>query len=125
MLHLENIHTSYASSYGLQGVTLHVARGSGEQQMLSIARALLMNPQSLLMDEPSDGLAPLIVREVGKVIGQLKVEGMGVLLVEQNLPLRLSVADRCYVLNKGATVYEAPPHELHGNHVVKQRYPGV
>jgi branched-chain amino acid transport system ATP-binding protein len=97
----------------------------GEQQMLSIARALLMDPKLLLMDEPSDGLAPLIVREIGQVIAGIKNEGLGVLLVEQNLPLGLSVADRCYVLSKGATVYQALPDELRNNDIVKQRYLGV
>lgn len=97
----------------------------GEQQMLSIARALLMNPQLILMDEPSEGLAPLIVREIGGIIADIKREGLSVLLVEQNLPLGLSVADRCYVLNKGTTVYQAAPDELRRADEVKARYLGV
>lgn len=97
----------------------------GEQQMLSIARALLANPRLLLMDEPSEGLAPLLIREVGRIIKAIKDEGLSVLLVEQNLALGLSVADRCYVLNKGATVYEGSPDDLRQNAAVKQRYLGV
>ncbi|HLG71243.1 MAG TPA: ABC transporter ATP-binding protein [Chloroflexota bacterium] len=97
----------------------------GEQQMLAIARALLMNPSLILMDEPSEGLAPLIVREIGRIIKEVKNEGLSVLLVEQNLALGLSVADRCYVLNKGRIVYESSPDELRQNEQVKHQYLGV
>jgi branched-chain amino acid transport system ATP-binding protein len=97
----------------------------GEQQMLAIARALLMNPSLILMDEPSEGLAPLIVREIGRIIKEVKDEGLSVLLVEQNLALGLSVADRCYVLNKGHIVYESKPEELRQNEQVKHQYLGV
>jgi branched-chain amino acid transport system ATP-binding protein len=98
----------------------------GEQQMLAIARALLMNPKLILMDEPSEGLAPLIVREVGQLIGDVqREEGISVLLVEQNLALGLSVSNRCYVLNKGQIVYESTPAELDRNAHVKQRFLGV
>jgi branched-chain amino acid transport system ATP-binding protein len=97
----------------------------GEQQMLAIARALLMNPALMLMDEPSEGLAPLIVREIGRIIKEVKGEGLSVLLVEQNLALGLSVADRCYVLNKGHIVYESSPEELRQNEQVKHQYLGV
>jgi branched-chain amino acid transport system ATP-binding protein len=97
----------------------------GEQQMLAIARALLMNPALILMDEPSEGLAPLIVREIGRIIKEVKDEGLSVLLVEQNLALGLSVADRCYVLNKGQIVYESSPDDLRQNEQVKHQYLGV
>ncbi|HTE84832.1 MAG TPA: ABC transporter ATP-binding protein [Dehalococcoidia bacterium] len=97
----------------------------GEQQMLSIARALLLNPRLLLMDEPSDGLAPLIVREIGRIIADIRSEGLSVLLVEQNLALGLSVADHCYVLSKGTTVYEGSPDDLRQDDEVKHRYLGV
>jgi branched-chain amino acid transport system ATP-binding protein len=97
----------------------------GEQQMLAIARALLMNPKLVLMDEPSEGLAPLMVNEVGQIIRQLKGEGLAILLVEQNLALGLSVADRCYVLNKGQVVWESSPQELRGNEGVKHQYLGI
>jgi branched-chain amino acid transport system ATP-binding protein len=97
----------------------------GEQQMLAIGRALLMNPKLLLMDEPSEGLAPLVIREIGRVIGELKRAGMAVLLAEQNLALALSVADRCYVLHKGQVVFEATAEALRADEDVKHRYLGV
>jgi branched-chain amino acid transport system ATP-binding protein len=97
----------------------------GEQQMLAIGRALLMNPRLLLMDEPSEGLAPLVIREIGQVIRELKRAGMAVLLAEQNLALALSVADRCYVLHKGQVVFEATADALRQDEDVKHRFLGV
>jgi branched-chain amino acid transport system ATP-binding protein len=97
----------------------------GEQQMLAIGRALMSNPALLLMDEPTEGLAPLLVREVGRVIGELKREGLSILLVEQNLPMAASVADRVHVLNRGEIVYSGAPAELLANEEVKSRYLGV
>jgi branched-chain amino acid transport system ATP-binding protein len=97
----------------------------GEQQMLAIARALLMNPKLILMDEPSEGLAPLMVQEVAGVIRDLKGEGLAILLVEQNLALGLSVADRCYVLNKGQVVFESSAQDLRANEQIKHQYLGV
>jgi branched-chain amino acid transport system ATP-binding protein len=97
----------------------------GEQQMLAIGRALLMNPSVLLMDEPSEGLAPLIVREIGRIIGELKQSGMAILLAEQNLAMALSVADRCYVLNKGQVVAESSAEALRGDEDLKHRFLGV
>ena len=97
----------------------------GEQQMLAIARALMGNPELLLMDEPTEGLAPLLVREVGRVIGELKRAGLSILLVEQNLPMAASVADRVHVLNRGQIVYSGPPAQLLADEAVKSRYLGV
>jgi branched-chain amino acid transport system ATP-binding protein len=97
----------------------------GEQQMLAIGRALMSNPELLLMDEPTEGLAPSLVREVGQVIGELKREGLSILLVEQNLPLALSVADLVHVLNRGQIVHSCGPAELMANEEVKSRYLGV
>ena len=107
----------------------HGHRGSmlsgGEQQMLAIARALTTNPRLLLMDEPSEGLAPLLVRELGASIGRLKAAGLSILLVEQNLPMALSIADEVYVMSKGRVVYRGTPAELSADATVKQRYLGV
>ena len=97
----------------------------GEQQMLAIGRALMSNPAVLLMDEPTEGLAPLLVREVGRVIGELKREGLSVLLVEQNLPMAASVADRVHVLNRGEIVHSGTPAALMADEAVKSRYLGV
>src|SRR6266446_1396920 len=97
----------------------------GEQQMLAIGRALMSNPNLLLMDEPTEGLAPLIVREVGRVMGELRREGLSILLVEQNLPLALSVADTVHVLSRGQIVHSSAPGALLANEDVKARYLGV
>src|SRR5262245_2420357 len=97
----------------------------GEQQMLAVARALLTNPRLLVLDEPSEGLAPLIVREIGRVLLGLKREGLAILLVEQNVPLALRVADRVYVMNKGKIVYEGSPAALAADEDVKRRFLGV
>jgi len=97
----------------------------GEQQMLAIARALMTNPRLLLMDEPSEGLAPLLVRELGASIGRLRTEGLSILLVEQNLPMALRVADEAYVLSKGHVVYHATAADLVANKDVTHRYLGV
>jgi branched-chain amino acid transport system ATP-binding protein len=97
----------------------------GEQQMLAIGRALLTNPRLLLLDEPSEGLAPLLVREIGGVIQRLRAEGLAILLVEQHLPMALRVADRLYVLNKGQIVYQGLPAQLRADEHVKHTFLGV
>ena len=84
----------------------------GEQEMLAIARALLVNPKLLLLDEPSQGLAPLLVREVFRVVASMRAEGISILLVEQNARFGLEVADRVYVLNDGKIVHSGPAQEL-------------
>jgi branched-chain amino acid transport system ATP-binding protein len=97
----------------------------GEQQMLAIARALMTNPDLLVMDEPTEGLAPLLVREVGRVIENLKGQGLAILLVEQNLPLALRVADHVHVLSRGRIVHSSTPAELWRNDDIKARYLGL
>ncbi len=97
----------------------------GEQQMLAIARALMTNPDLLLMDEPTEGLAPLLVRDVGRVIGDLKAQGLSILLVEQNLPMALRVADHVHVLSRGRIVHSCSPQALWENEDVKSRYLGL
>ncbi len=84
----------------------------GEQEMLSIARALLLNPKLLILDEPSQGLAPLIVREVFRIVAQMRAEGIAVLLVEQNVRASLEVADQAYVLDNGEMVWSGTGAEL-------------
>ncbi len=97
----------------------------GEQQMLAIGRALMTNPDLLLMDEPSEGLAPIVVQEITNIIRQLKESGLSILLVEQNFPMALSLADYIYVISKGAIVYESTPEKLRDNEEIKSRYLGV
>jgi branched-chain amino acid transport system ATP-binding protein len=97
----------------------------GEQSMLSIGRALLMNPDLLLLDEPTEGLAPLIVDQVATTIETLKEERQTILLVEQHLALALNLADYVYILNKGKIVFEGTPNELRENYEVQSQYLGV
>lgn len=97
----------------------------GEQQMLATARALLGNPRLLLLDEPTEGLAPLLVRDIACIIQQLRQEGLSIVLVEQNLSFALSLADYAYVMNKGRIVHEAPADRLWEDSEVKARYLGV
>jgi branched-chain amino acid transport system ATP-binding protein len=84
----------------------------GEQEMLAIARALLLNPKLLILDEPSQGLGPLVVREVFRVVAQMREEGISVLLVEQNVRMSLETADHAYVVDNGSIAYSGPTEEL-------------
>ena len=84
----------------------------GEQEMLAIARALLLNPRLLILDEPSQGLAPRVVQEVFAIVGRMRAEGISVLLVEQNVRMSLAIADHAYVLDDGAVVHSGPAQEL-------------
>jgi branched-chain amino acid transport system ATP-binding protein len=84
----------------------------GEQEMLSIARALLLNPRLLILDEPSQGLAPMIVREVFRIVSQMRAEGISILLVEQNVRLSLEITDDVYVIENGQVVYSGPAAEF-------------
>jgi branched-chain amino acid transport system ATP-binding protein len=94
----------------------------GEKQMLAIARALVQDARLLLLDEPTEGLAPLIVREVEQIIREIKAEGLTILLVEQNLYSALSLADRTYVIDQGEIRFEGTPADLRANHDVQSRY---
>ena len=99
--------------------------GGGEQQMLACGRALVGNPTILLMDEPSEGLAPLLVRELRRILGELKARGTSILLVEQNLAFALRVADHVYLMSKGRIVHEATPDGLRRDDAAKSRWLGV
>ena len=93
--------------------------------MLACGRALVGNPETLLMDEPTEGLAPLMVREIERVIGLLKAAGTSILLVEQNLAFALRVADIIYIMSKGRIVHECKPDDLRDDKDLKARYLGV
>jgi branched-chain amino acid transport system ATP-binding protein len=97
----------------------------GEQQMLAIARALISNPLFLLMDEPTEGLAPVLVREVGEVVRRVKEQGLSIFLVEQNLSFAIRIADDTHVMSKGKIVHSSTPAELWENQKVKEHYLGV
>jgi len=97
----------------------------GEQQMLAIGRGLMTNPDCLIMDEPSEGLAPIIIQGVWEAIGKLKKEGMSILLVEQNASLALKLVDYVHVISKGQVVYSARPEELWANDEIKSNYLGI
>lgn len=97
----------------------------GEQQMLAIGRALMSAPRILLMDEPSMGLAPLIVEEIARIIEEINAQGLSVVLVEQNAVMALELAHRAYVLESGNMVLEGPANELHNNEHVRAAYLGL
>ncbi len=97
----------------------------GEQQMLAIGRALMGNPRVLLMDEPSEGLAPLIVAEVGRTVARLKAEGQSILLVEQNVKLALELADEVAILNTGRIVFAGGVDALRGDSALIAQHLGV
>ena len=101
------------------------ALSGGEQQMLAIGRALMGNPRLLLMDEPSEGLAPIVVQQLSERLSDLKRDGMSIFLVEQNLGLALRLADEIHVLDRGQIVFSGPPAELESNTEIKRRYLGV
>jgi branched-chain amino acid transport system ATP-binding protein len=97
----------------------------GEQQMLAIARALLRNPTLLLLDEPSEGLAPKLVDEVRQTLLRLRATGLALLLVEQNLSLATSVGQRVHVMNKGTIVFTGTPADLASARDIESRYLGI
>lgn len=97
----------------------------GEQQMLASGRALMGTPLCLLMDEPTEGLAPVIVQELGHLIEQIKQRGLPILLVEQSLAFALKHADNVYIMSKGRIVYQSSPQALRENQEIQSRYLGV
>ena len=97
----------------------------GEQQMLAIARGLMTNPDCLIMDEPSEGLAPIIIQTVWQAVSKLKAQGLSILLVEQNAALALQLVDHVHVMSKGRVVYSGAPRDLWADEDVKSRYLGI
>jgi branched-chain amino acid transport system ATP-binding protein len=97
----------------------------GEQQMLAIARGLMTNPDCLIMDEPSEGLAPIIIQAVWQAVSKLKAQGLSILLVEQNAALALDLVDHVHVMSKGRVVWSGAPRELWADEGVKSKYLGI
>jgi branched-chain amino acid transport system ATP-binding protein len=102
-----------------------VTMSGGEQQMLAIARAMIGKPDLIMLDEPSEGIMPVLVDEMFALFLAMKAQGTTVLLVEQNVELALEIADRAYVLDQGAVVHQAPARELLADDEIKERYCSV
>jgi branched-chain amino acid transport system ATP-binding protein len=102
-----------------------VTMSGGEQQMLAIARAMIAKPDLIMLDEPSEGIMPVLVDEMFALFRTMKAQGTTILLVEQNVELALEIADRAYVLDQGAVVYQAPASVLLANNDIKERYCSV
>jgi len=94
----------------------------GEQQMLTIARTLMTNPQLLLLDEPGEGLAPLVIKAMGEQLGEIKKMGLNMLICEHNVGLALALSDRGYVMDKGTIRYQGSVQELRSNEEVRKKY---
>ncbi|APW46297.1 ABC transporter ATP-binding protein [Rhodoferax antarcticus] len=97
----------------------------GEQQMLALSRTLMGNPELIIIDEPTEGLAPQLVAQVGAFLKTLKAKGVSVLLIEQKLTIALDVSDRCLVMGQGRIVFEGPPEALLQDHAVRQEWLAV
>ena len=102
-----------------------VTMSGGEQQMLAIARAMIAKPDLIMLDEPSEGIMPVLVDEMFELFRAMKAQGTTVLLVEQNVELALDIADRAYVLDQGAVVHQAAASELLADNEIKERYCSV
>jgi branched-chain amino acid transport system ATP-binding protein len=97
----------------------------GEQQMLAIARAMMLEPKIILLDEPTEGLMPRMVGQISEIIRVLHREGVAILLVEQNVPLTLEASSRVYIMEKGVVRHHAPAADLRANHAVIHQYLGI
>jgi branched-chain amino acid transport system ATP-binding protein len=102
-----------------------VTMSGGEQQMLAIARAMIAKPDLIMLDEPSEGIMPVLVDEMFELFRNMKAQGTTVLLVEQNVELALDIADRAYVMDQGAVVHQAAARELLADDEIKERYCSV
>jgi branched-chain amino acid transport system ATP-binding protein len=122
-----NLERVYALFPRLQERRAQRARtlSGGEQQMLAIGRALMTNPDCLIMDEPSEGLAPIIIQGVWEAISKLRQDGLSILLVEQNAALALKLVDYVHVMSKGQIVHSSDPRTLWANESVKSAYLGI
>jgi branched-chain amino acid transport system ATP-binding protein len=97
----------------------------GEQQMLAIARALVSDPVLMLIDEPSEGLSPLLVEKIAEVLKEIKERGTTILLVEQNTDMALEISSRCYLMDEGVIKFEGSPEEIKGDEKIQREYLAV
>lgn len=122
--HLDRVYTMFPRLAERRRQRARTLSG-GEQQMLAIGRGLMINPDCLIMDEPSEGLAPIIIQHVWEIIGRLKEEGLSILLVEQNVALALKLVNYVHVISKGQIVHSSEPQDLWANEDIKARYLGI
>jgi len=118
---LERLYTAFPTLHGLRTRRGEHLSG-GEQRLLSVARALLTNPQFLLLDEPAEGLSPLVVKAVREWVLRLKASGLSILLSEQNVRFAMEVSDRAYVIDKGVIRHQGNIAELRDNEEIRKRY---
>jgi len=121
---LDKVYASFpvlAERRGQAGGTL----SGGEQQMLAIGRAMMLEPKIILLDEPTEGLMPRMVGQISEIIKVLHGEGVAILLVEQNVPLTLEASNRVYIMEKGVVRHHAPAADLRANHAVIHQYLGI
>jgi len=104
--------------WGQEGTSL----SGGEQQMLAIARALVSDPVLMLIDEPSEGLSPIMVEKIAEVLKEIKKHGKTILLVEQNTDMALEISNRCYLMDEGVIKFEGSPAEIKGNEEIQREY---
>jgi branched-chain amino acid transport system ATP-binding protein len=119
-----NLERIYGLFPKLKDLDTHMGNhlSGGEQQMLTVARTLMTNPQLLLLDEPGEGLAPLVVKAMGEQLGEIKKTGLTMLICEHNVGLSIALTDRCYVMDKGTIRFQGTIEELRKNEEVRKKY---
>jgi len=119
-----NLDSMYALFPKLKQLEAHMGNqlSGGEQQMLTVARTLMTNPQLILLDEPGEGLAPLVVRAMGEQLGEIKKTGITMLICEHNVGLSMALSDRCYVMDKGTIRFQGTIDDLRKNEEIRKKY---